>query len=180
MSGVPTLQYPTPLHYETIPDVIRKNKITIFFQCRHFLSNYGKRAKANDFVGLRLVFAGAEKLKSPTRQLWRKKFNIEIMEGYALPKRRRVISFNTPQQNKPGSVGKALPGIKTRLLPEEGIGKGGRLVISGPNVMLGYYKAKSRMCWRRRRTAGMTPATSPTLMKKDISRYWDVPNVLSK
>ena len=26
----------------------------------------------------------------------------------------------------------------------------------------------------------MTPATSPTLMKKDISRYWDVPNVFIK
>ena len=48
MSGVPTLQYPTPLHYETIPDVIRKNKITIFFSADTFLSNYGKRAKAND------------------------------------------------------------------------------------------------------------------------------------
>ena len=142
MSGVPTLQYPTPLHYETIPDVIRKNKITIFFSADTFLSNYGKRAKANDFVGLRLVFAGAEKLKSPTRQLWRKKFNIEIMEGYGVTETAPVISFNTPQQNKPGSVGKALPGIKTRLLPEEGIGKGGRLVISGPNVMLGYYKAE--------------------------------------
>ena len=107
------------------PDVIRKNKITIFFQCRHFFCPIMESGrKANDFVGLRLVFAGAEKLKSPTRQLWRKKFNIEIMEGYGVTETAPVISFNTPQQNKPGSVGKALPGIKTRLLPEEGIGKG--------------------------------------------------------
>ena len=68
------------------------------------------------------------------------------MEGYGVTETAPVISFNTPQQNKPGSVGKALPGIKTRLLPEEGIGKGGRLVISGPNVMLGYYKAEKAGC----------------------------------
>ena len=46
VSGVATLQYPTPLHYEIIPNIIRDNKITIFFSSDTFLSNYGHQAPA--------------------------------------------------------------------------------------------------------------------------------------
>ena len=34
-----------------------------------------------------------------------------------------------------------MPGIETRLEPVDGVEDGGRLVVRGPNVMLGYLKA---------------------------------------
>lgn len=38
----------------------------------------------------------------------------------------------------PGTVGRPLPGIEVRLDPVEGIPQGGKLVVRGANVMLGY------------------------------------------
>ena len=67
------------------------------------------------------------------------KFGFTILEGYGLTETAPVVTFNPPKKPKPGSVGKPLPGVSVRIEnPDaEGIGE---IVISGPNVMKGYYQ----------------------------------------
>ena len=54
-----------------------------------------------------------------------------------------AISTNTPMHNKPGTVGRLMPGIKFKLEEIEGITDGKKLLVKGPNVMKGYLLASN-------------------------------------
>jgi acyl-[acyl-carrier-protein]-phospholipid O-acyltransferase/long-chain-fatty-acid--[acyl-carrier-protein] ligase len=130
--------YPSPLHYKIIPELIFKVQPTIFFGTDTFLSNYAKYTEPKYFQTVRYIFAGAEKLKNETYQLWLEKFNIKIFEGYGVTETAPVIAVNTPSHHKIGTVGKILPGMQYKIKKVPNIKQGGILLVKGPNVMLGY------------------------------------------
>ena len=138
---MPLFLYPSPLHYKIIPEIARKIRPTVMFGTDTFLTAYARTAKDSDFSSLRFVVAGAEAVRPDTRKTWRKRFGAEIVEGYGLTEAAPVVAVNTAAHSRDGTVGRLLPGMRMRIEPVEGVSEGGRLWLSGPNLMRGYMTA---------------------------------------
>jgi long-chain acyl-CoA synthetase len=59
---------------------------------------------------------------------------LTLLQGYGLTESSPVISFNTKEHNKLGTVGRPLPGVEVRIAPDE------EVLTRGPHVMKGYWK----------------------------------------
>ena len=143
VSGVRSFLFPSPLHYRTVPELVYEVNATIMFGTDTFLAGYGRMAHAYDFRSLRYVLAGAEPVKESTRRTYLEKFGLRILEGYGVTEAAPVLAINTPMFNKFGTVGRLMPGVEARLEPVSGLNDCGRLVVRGPNVMLGYVRAEN-------------------------------------
>jgi acyl-[acyl-carrier-protein]-phospholipid O-acyltransferase/long-chain-fatty-acid--[acyl-carrier-protein] ligase len=136
--GIRLYLYPSPLHYKLVAATARKTRPTVMFGTDTFLRGYARAAKDGDFDSLRMIVAGAEPVKTDTRESYRERFGVRIVEGYGLTEASPVVAVNSSTFFKDGSVGRLLPGMEMRLEQVDGIDDGGRLFIMGPNLMQGY------------------------------------------
>ncbi len=58
---------------------------------------------------------------------------VPIYEGYGLSETAPVLSVNTPDAVKMGTVGRALPGVELKIAAD------GEILAKGPNIMKGYW-----------------------------------------
>ncbi len=138
IDGKKLVPYPSPLHVKQIPLLVEKTGATLIFATDTFLYRYLRAAKPGTMGSLRYAICGAEKVRDETRNLARRLCGFNVIEGYGATEASPVVAVNQPGDIRPGTVGKMLPGIETRIEPVEGLSNGGRLFIKGPNIMMGY------------------------------------------
>lgn len=104
-----------------------------------------KRAGREDFESIRLAVSGAEPLPESVREGFRQRFGVTILEGYGLTETGPIVSWSLPERHMPGAVGTVLPGIDVRIVDGGNrplqTGEHGEIIVRGPSVMAGYYKA---------------------------------------
>ena len=121
----------------------RLNNSTILFAPPTFLSHYVRRVDIQDFTNLRLVVAGAEKLKKQIADSFEAKFGIRPLQGYGTTELSPAVSLNLPGINKEGTVGRPLPDVEVKIAElntgrTAKQGQTGLVMVKGPNVMAGY------------------------------------------
>ena len=91
---------------------------------------------ANVFGGnLKIIFTGGAHL-DPFYIEQLEAYGVQVLEGYGMSECSPVISSNTPEDHKAGSIGKPLPNVKIRF-------ENGEIQVQGSSVMQGYYKMPS-------------------------------------
>jgi long-chain acyl-CoA synthetase len=96
-----------------------------------------------DMSSLRWVISGAAPLPLDLLRRFEDAFDCTVLQGYGLSESTAQCAVNTPEHNRPGSVGRPLPGVDVRIAGRDGAklppGEDGEILIRGANVMHGYY-----------------------------------------
>lgn len=160
--GILSIHVPDPTDAPNVGKMAIKHGATLLFGTSTFFRLYTKNKKLNHlmFDSVRLVIAGAEKLRTEVKNDFKMKFGIEIFEGYGTTETTPVVSVNTPNIlepefykelifNKVGSVGMPLTGTIIKIVDpatskEVATGENGLILIGGHQVMRGYYRDEER------------------------------------
>ncbi|MFG6666105.1 MFS transporter [Halomonas sp. HNIBRBA4712] len=121
---------------------------------------------------LRVVVTGGEAVDEALREGFEGKFYKRILEGYGVTEAAPVATVNLPDAldihylqiqrgAKVGSVGMPLPGTSIKIvdgktLEEQPTGEPGTILISGPQVMQGYFEDPARTAAALRKIDGHT------------------------
>lgn len=141
--GMTIVTYANPLDYRMICNCVREEKVTIMAGTPSFLWGYLRKSEPGDFSTLRIVVSGADRCPEDLRKAFYERHGLTLYEGYGTTETSPVISVNTPEHNRPGSVGKVLPNVEVRIENYETgelcrPGEIGRIMVKGDLVMKGY------------------------------------------
>lgn len=129
----------------TILNTIVEKQISVFMAIASMWTALGhsKHATAEMFRSVKIGISGGEPLQPRVFELYKERFGLTILEGYGLTETSPVVSINTPEHNRPRSVGRPIPGVTITIEDETGArlptGKDGEIVIRGHCVMKGYH-----------------------------------------
>lgn len=162
IEGCPVVTIADPTDIKTMARACAEFKVTLFVGTPTFLRAFAVNRWVHPMVFkyLRLIIAGAERLRPELQQAFRMKFGKEIYEGYGCTETAPVASVNTENMllsdfltmqvnTKNGTVGMALPGTQFLIVDPETneklpVGEAGMILIGGCQVMEGYLNDPER------------------------------------
>lgn len=143
VKGMTMVAYSNPTEFQTISNIARDERPTIMVGTPSFFWGYLQKSEPGDFKSIRLMVAGADKCPDALREGFMKKHGVTLLEGYGATETSPVVSVNSNEHNRPGSIGKVLPNVSVRIEHLETgktckTGEVGKIMVKGDLVMKGY------------------------------------------
>lgn len=153
LRGARAVYHPNPMDTRTIGKLARQYKATFMVATPTFCRAYLRQIPAEAFSSLNYILVGAERLRPELGRELEETYKVAVLEGYGATECSPVVAVNVPDVRAPGTrqrgkksgaVGRAIPGVAVKIVDpqtrqELGIGQEGLLLVSGPNVMRGYW-----------------------------------------
>ena len=113
---------------------LAKKSFPFIFGIKHSIADKLVYSKVKEKVGGRLRFfvSGGAPLSKEIAEFFAA-VDVTILEGYGLTETSPVLTANTPEAVKFGSVGKPLFNVKIKIADD------GEILAKGPSIMKGYY-----------------------------------------
>jgi long-chain acyl-CoA synthetase len=124
---------------------LQEYKITVFVSAPYAYTILGSAPQhpIAPISSMRFAISGGAPLRQEMLDRFEQRFHLELLEGYGMSEATCVITMNPPGGGrKVGSVGVPLPGVKVKVVGEDGKelkpGEIGELLVSGDSIMAGY------------------------------------------
>lgn len=102
-----------------------------------------KDASREDFKSIYAAISGGEPLSTTLGDTYRDRFGVTLYDAYGMTETSLAVSLNTPKSHRPGSAGKAVPGLQVKIVDdgqnELPSGESGEILLRGPMVTKGYH-----------------------------------------
>jgi benzoate-CoA ligase len=145
-AGATAVLYPARPTPQAVKEVTSKHPPTMFFGVPTFYAMMLNSGDLPNLERLRLCISAGEALPVQIHDRWKQATGLDILDGVGASE--MVITFltNRPDDNRPGTCGKPIPGYKVRLVADSGQDalddELGDLYVSGPSAAQGYWNMR--------------------------------------
>ena len=138
---------PTP---QLVLETIDAHRPTLFFSAptlyNAILNHDGARER--DLSSIRLCVAAAEALPAEVWRRWKDAFGLTILDGIGSTELLHIYCSNVPEDVRPGSSGKPVPGYEVKILDLDGNpvpeGEAGDMYVKGDSALAFYWRQHAR------------------------------------
>ena len=135
---------PTP---EAVLETIKRYEPTLFFSAPTLYNSILDYPRAGDYdlSCVRFGVSAAEALPAHVWRRWKEMYGVTILDGIGSTEMLHIFISNTPDDLKPGSSGKPVPGYEAKILDEEERlvqepGEAGYLSVKGDSAAAYYWR----------------------------------------
>jgi long-chain-fatty-acid--[acyl-carrier-protein] ligase len=156
LGGMRVVHHPDPTDAAGLARKIGTYRPTILVGTPTFVNYIIERSEREQLTSLRLIIVGAERCPPSVRDRCADLApDATVLEGYGITECSPVVSSNTVAANRPGTLGKPLPGVEVCVVDldtDEVLqsNKLGMLLVSGPTVFPGYIAHDGRSPFQER------------------------------